>query len=586
MADTVTVIPSWVWEVDVTNDPSSVTTTWDDITAFVRGASIKRGRQVETARDQAGTCQLSLHNVDRRFDPFYSGAIRNLIPNPSVENNLTGYTALSSSLARNAVAALFGAQGLVITTTNVATSGPQYGDATPLLPVTPGLAYCFSAYVKRAAAGSTAYRIQIDWHNAADGVIATNTTTFTLNWTSYASASARQFVTATAPALAHHVRIFVLTNAAGGVFDVHTDGWQFELGSAPTAYNDGDQDNGRWEGTPHASRSFFGAPYYPNVKPMRRVRCRATYSATTYPIYYGYLDDPTLQYDGPGDAVLNVSATDGFKVLANKLISGDFPAQRSDLRVAAILDAAGWPAALRSLATGVSFLDPITLDKVSALEHIQQVADSESGRFFMDASGNAKFIDRHAAYLTTSSATFGESEILYRDVVFGGSDQLIYNEIICQRTDGEARSAVDATSQAAFLTRSLSHTGLLIDNDNESENKADFELALFKDFHPRIVALLLDGTADPGNVWPQALGRELGDRLTVRKRPPGGGALIEQESFIEGIEHSVGVGTWDTAVRLSTIGIGYQIYAAGKAFLVLGNATTAALTTGTGVLTY
>lgn len=402
---TVASIPSWVWEVDVTNDPSSVTTTWTDITQYVRdGATIRRGKQAETGRDQAGTCELDLYNGDRRFDFF---------------------------------------------------------------------------------------------------------------------------------------------NTSG--------------------------------------------PYGSGFKPMRRIRCRGTYSATTYPLFLGYIDYPELGYEGPADARTHITATDAFKVLNGKLVSGDFPAQRSDQRIGAILDATGWPAALRSLATGVSTLDPITLDKVSALEHVQQVADSESGRVFIDASGNVKFIDRHAPYLTSSSATFGESEINYVDVQFKGDDSLLFNEILVQRAaDGaEQRSAVDATSQAAYFTRTLSFTGLLHNNDNESEDKADFELALRKDWKARIVGMALDGTYQPATVWPQALGRELGDRLTVRKRPPGGGTLIEQESFIEGIEHRVGVGTWDTTIRLSAIGIGYQIYAAGKSYWQVGNATTGTIGTGaTGVLTY
>lgn len=401
--DTLTVLPSWVWEIDVTNDPTSVTTTWTDITTYVRGATITRGRQQETGRDQAGTCSLDLHNTDRRFDAF---------------------------------------------------------------------------------------------------------------------------------------------NTAG--------------------------------------------PYYPNIRPMRRVRCRATYSAVTYPLFYGYLDDPVQSYpDWGADAVTSFTCTDAFKVLANKLVSGDFPAQRSDLRVAAILDAIGWPAALRSIATGVSFLDPITLDRVSALEHLQQVADSESGRLFIDASGNVKFVDRHAPYLTTSSATFGESEINYVDVTFAGGDQLIYNEILCQRAaEGAAvRSAVDATSQGDYFTRTLSRTGLLIDNDNEGEDKADFELSIYKDFRPRIVGMHLKGESQPATVWPQALGRELGDRLLIRKRPPGGGTLIEQESFLEKITHRVGVGTWDTDFGLTAIGIGYQIYPGGKSFFVLDDATKGLLG-GNGVLTY
>lgn len=398
------VIPDWIWEIDFTNGPGAAGSNWVDVTQYVRGATIRRGRQVETGRDQASTCSLDLLNVDRRFD----------------------------------------------------------------------------------------------WYNTL-------------------------------------------------------------------------------------------SPYYPGIKPMRRVRCRAIYGGVLYPQIYAFLDDPVQEYPGYADAVVHLSATDAFKILSNKLVSGDFPAQRSDLRFAAILDAIGWPAALRSLAVGVSLLDPITLDRVSALEHLQQVAESESGRLFVDTSGRIKFIDRHAPYLTTSQATFGEQEINYVDVTFAGGDALIYNEILVQRAaDGaELRSAVDAASQLDYFARSLSHTGMLFNHDNEGTDKANFELSIYKDFRPRIDGMILDGSYQPALIWPQALGRELGDRLTVRKRPPGGGSLIEQESFVEGIEHSIGVGTWDTTVRLSAIGIGYQIYPSGKAFFELGHPTNGKIgASQPGVLAY
>ncbi len=42
----------------------------------------------------------------------------------------------------------------------------------------------------------------------------------------------------------------------------------------PSAYIDGSLDNGRWEGTAHASRSYRGGPYYPNVAGGRALRVR------------------------------------------------------------------------------------------------------------------------------------------------------------------------------------------------------------------------------------------------------------------------------------------------------------------------
>lgn len=398
--DTISVLPSWTWEVDITNGPGSATTTWTDITARVRGASWSRGRQSELGRDQPSTLRLDIDNRDRA----------------------------------------------------------------------------------------------LDWFNGS----------------------------ATIP-----------------------------------------------------------------LRPMRRVRGRATWNSITYPLIYAYLDDPLQVYPGISDALLQVTAADGFKVLNKVLLSGDFPAQRSGARITALLDAAGWPAALRSIGTGVSLLDSLTLDRVSALEALAKTAETESGRFFVDASGNAKFVDRHTPYLTTSQATFGEQEIQYVDVGFISGGTLVFNEILAQRIGGELQSAVDATSQTNYLPSSRSHDALYSASDNEMADLTQFELALYKDYHPRIGSMILKGEAQPTLVWPQALGRELGDRWTVRKRPPGGGSMIEQESFIESLKFDVGVGTWQLSAGLSAIGISYQIYAAGKGIFTVGDATLGKIgSAGPGVMVY
>ena len=58
------------------------------------------------------------------------------------------------------------------------------------------------------------------------------------------------------------------------------------------------------------------SPYAGHVKPMRRLRVRATYAGVTYPVIDGYIDSVDLEYEGPNVARAVISATDAFKVLA------------------------------------------------------------------------------------------------------------------------------------------------------------------------------------------------------------------------------------------------------------------------------
>lgn len=57
-------------------------------------------------------------------------------------------------------------------------------------------------------------------------------------------------------------------------------------------------------------------PFYGNLRPMRRMRIRETFSGVTYPVFDGYVDRWQLDYPGVGkDATATLTATDGFKIL-------------------------------------------------------------------------------------------------------------------------------------------------------------------------------------------------------------------------------------------------------------------------------
>ena len=75
----------------------------------------------------------------------------------------------------------------------------------------------------------------------------------------------------------------------------------------------------------------------------------------------------------------------------------------------------------------------------------------------------------------------------------------------------------------------------------------------YKDPQYRITSLVLDPEYDTGQVYPHLLGRELGDVVTVRATPLGGGSRIEQISFIEGIalDWTAAGGVWAGTWQLS-----------------------------------
>ena len=66
--------------------PLDTTFTWTDVSAYVRGFDITRGRSQILDEDSAGTASIILDNADRRFDPGYvSGAYNpNVLPGKPV----------------------------------------------------------------------------------------------------------------------------------------------------------------------------------------------------------------------------------------------------------------------------------------------------------------------------------------------------------------------------------------------------------------------------------------------------------------------------------------------------------------------
>src|SRR3990172_11601275 len=72
--------------------------------------------------------------------------------------------------------------------------------------------------------------------------------------------------------------------------------------------------------------------------------------------------------------------------------------------------------------------------------------------------------------------------------------------------------------------------------DKLTKQLATRELERYQEPHMSIRGITLNMGPDP-KLWQTVLGLELGDVVTVRRRPPGGGPLLSQVSRIERIRH-------------------------------------------------
>ncbi len=332
---------------------------------------------------------------------------------------------------------------------------------------------------------------------------------------------------------------------------------------------------------------------YGLLLPMRKVAVAAVVGGTSYSLFNGFVESFGQTWDGNNVGWCTIQAADGLKVLAiKKLTDAVYPSHAADARITQILDDIGWSTVDRNLASGITILSPATASgAVTALSHIETAVQSENGRFFMSASGAVTFQNRSQPYASTvANATFGDStaELGYTDISVRYDDSQIYNEVYVQSATGAAQISRDtATSQLLYLERTLSRTGQFQIDNNETKAAADFLLTNYKDARLRIESIGIMPETDVTGLYPQAFGRELGDRIKVIRRPPNSNATnrIEQNSFIEGIEHTLEIGKLaQTNFRLSAVGIGYS---AGSP-IILDNTTAGliAVTSTTGVLVY
>lgn len=117
--------------------------------------------------------------------------------------------------------------------------------------------------------------------------------------------------------------------------------------------------------------------------------------------------------------------------------------------------------------------------------------------------------------------------------------QLCNDAQITAAGSANLQEAQDAPSVATFLyPRSYSRTDLLLLSDAEALATAQFLVWLSKGAEDRFDAITLSPLKDRARLFPQALGREIGDMIAVIRRPPGMAPVLKK-LIIRGVSHSI-----------------------------------------------
>lgn len=199
----------------------------------------------------------------------------------------------------------------------------------------------------------------------------------------------------------------------------------------------------------------------------------------------------------------------------------------------------------------------------SLLDRIDLLARTEKGLTYIGPSGEVVHTPRHAllsaAVSRTSQAIYGDQHAVdagratlrVRDVTPVRDTTLIYPSARVTRVGGAPQTYTDQASLDEYGNRILDESGLLYDSDLDSFAAAAYQVARYKDEHTRFEQVRIDPTMQHGIWWPEILGRQFGERVTVDRTPQGVGPNIDQDCYLEGRQITFTPGECDVILRLA-----------------------------------
>lgn len=264
---------------------------------------------------------------------------------------------------------------------------------------------------------------------------------------------------------------------------------------------------------------------------------------------------------------LNMSTTD-LQLMQNA--ADGWGLDNANDRITRILDAVDWPAGLRDVTTEWDEWLQRTDLKETPIAHFDRLARTAEHRTpFVERDGTFRIIGRseHAsAPYTTSQGTFGDGpgELPYVEMGDYALDatqvENVVNRLYVDADGLEYRiTAVDAPSLAAGQrARSGDEITSEYAFPNYEWTLAALRAAKHAPMTPVVEGLKISPRKNPDALFPQVLGRELGDRLTWKRRPQEVGAAISRDVILEGVSHNFGPKHWETTFLIdSTDAFGY-----------------------------
>ncbi len=215
--------------------------------------------------------------------------------------------------------------------------------------------------------------------------------------------------------------------------------------------------------------------------------------------------------------------------------------QATGARIGAVLDAVS-STAPRSLQTGTRTAEGEFYAAQAPLDMIRHAVEAENvdAGFFASASGTLTYLAdgyRSVSPYNTVQMTFDDdgTDSAYMDMGLDFSDSFLHNEINVAGNGGALSTSSDTTSLGLYFKRSLSISSDFIVAGNAATIASSL-LTKYKAPFTRVTTIVPQ-MANSATAL-AVTRRELMDRIEIFRRPIGGGAAVDQISFIQKIEWS------------------------------------------------
>ena len=334
--------------------------------------------------------------------------------------------------------------------------------------------------------------------------------------------------------------------------------------------------------------AYAAGTHYGDFRRNTPIRVTGEHSAARSTVWTGFATSWTSDYLGRVQSSTVVKAVDGLGLLARyelDLVAAAYEGDTAADRIGRVLDAVGWPSAWRDLNNGgaTSVLEATTWG-TNALGHITDVTVADGGLVYCDTDGTLRHDSRNAPAIESRQASTQESfddstATTYESLKLAGVGDG-YRDLI--RISGASRTVQEvdnvATNAAPVVFQKL---GTPLRDDSAAADAATFYADLFDTETPFPNALSTTIATHSDDLRTELVPRQVRDRVDVTYGPPGGGADITADVFVDAIRHDVTPARWRVEYLFSSADEFDALAGPPSTWLVVGDATLGKVATGT-----